>query len=91
MSNISLNSNEDNALKSVINPTHSVTVKSVSTTNAVALGLENVTNESKTTMFTDPTFTGTPTAPTATAGTNTTQLATTAFVQATVNTHDTLA
>ena len=28
-----------------------------------------------------PTFTGTPTAPTATAGTNTTQLATTAFVQ----------
>lgn len=29
-----------------------------------------------------PTFTGTPAAPTATAGTNTTQLATTAFVQA---------
>jgi microcystin-dependent protein len=29
-----------------------------------------------------PTFTGTPTAPTATAGTNTTQIATTAFVQA---------
>lgn len=29
-----------------------------------------------------PTFTGTPTAPTAAAGTNTTQIATTAFVQA---------
>ena len=32
-----------------------------------------------------PTFTGTPLAPTATAGTNTTQLATTAFVQAALN------
>lgn len=32
-----------------------------------------------------PAFTGTPTAPTATAGTNTTQIATTAFVQATTN------
>jgi len=31
--------------------------------------------------FDDPTFTGTPSAPTATAGTNTTQIATTAFVQ----------
>jgi len=31
-------------------------------------------------VFTSPTFTGTPTAPTAVAGTNTTQLATTAFV-----------
>ena len=33
-----------------------------------------------------PAFTGTPTAPTATAGTNTTQLATTAFVTAGINT-----
>jgi hypothetical protein len=32
-----------------------------------------------------PTFTGTPTAPTATAGTNTTQIATTAFVQSAVS------
>ena len=31
-----------------------------------------------------PTFTGTPTAPTATTGTNTTQIATTAFVQAAI-------
>ncbi|GHT04629.1 hypothetical protein FACS189423_07590 [Bacteroidia bacterium] len=45
-----------------------------------ALALNNVTNESKATMFTSPGFTGTPTAPTAGAGTNTTQLATTAFV-----------
>lgn len=33
----------------------------------------------------DPTFTGTPAAPTATAGTNTTQIATTAFVQTAVS------
>lgn len=43
--------------------------------------LGNVTNESKQTMFTSPEFTGTPTAPTANNGTNTTQIATTAFVQ----------
>lgn len=36
-----------------------------------------------------PTFTGTPLAPTATAGTNTTQLATTAFVAAAVTAYDT--
>jgi len=45
------------------------------------LGLENVTNESKATMFTDPAFTGTPTAPTAITSTDSTQVATTAFVQ----------
>lgn len=45
------------------------------------VGLGNVTNESKTTMFTSPTFTGTPLSTTATKGTNTTQIATTAFVQ----------
>ena len=44
------------------------------------VGLGNVTNESKATMFTSPVFTGTPTAPTAGPGTNTQQLATTAFV-----------
>lgn len=32
-----------------------------------------------------PTFTGTPTAPTATAGTNTTQIATTAFVKTAID------
>jgi hypothetical protein len=44
--------------------------------------LGNVTNESKATMFTNAALTGTPTAPTAALGTNTTQLATTAFVLA---------
>lgn len=44
------------------------------------VGLGNVTNESKATMFTSPAFTETPTAPTAAGGTNTTQIATTAFV-----------
>jgi hypothetical protein len=44
------------------------------------LALQNVTNESKATMFTSPTFTGTPTAPSAPATTDTTQVATTEFV-----------
>ncbi|MEC0167851.1 hypothetical protein [Paenibacillus graminis] len=57
-----------------------VTAASQMTAADIALG--NVTNESKTTMFISPAFTGTPTAPTASAGTNTTQLATTAFVEA---------
>jgi hypothetical protein len=49
---------------------------------ATMVGLGSVTNESKATMFTSPTFTGTPIAATATVGTNTTQIATTAFVLA---------
>lgn len=49
------------------------------------LSLDNVTNESKATMFTNAALTGTPTAPTAADGTNTTQIATTAFVQTTVS------
>ena len=48
---------------------------------ATNIGLENVTNESKETMFTDAALTGVPTAPTAAASTDTTQIATTAFVQ----------
>jgi hypothetical protein len=51
-------------------------------TTATDVGLENVTNESKATMFTDAALTGIPTAPTADVSTNTTQIATTAFVQA---------
>jgi hypothetical protein len=39
----------------------------------------------KTALFASPTFTGTPTAPTASAGTNTTQVATTAFVNTAAN------
>ncbi len=46
------------------------------------VGLGNVTNESKATMFTSAALTGTPTAPTAAIGTNSTQIATTAFVKA---------
>ena len=49
------------------------------------VGLGNVTNESKATMFKDPTFTGTPKAPTAPRGTSTTQIATTEFVQSAIN------
>lgn len=48
------------------------------------VGLGNVANESKTTMFTSPSFIGTPTAPTAAKGTSSQQLATTAFVQTTL-------
>lgn len=44
------------------------------------VGLGNVTNESKATMFTNPTFTGTITGVTPTTGDNSTKLATTAFV-----------
>lgn len=73
----------------LLTPTDSVTSVS-GKTGAVTLtsndvGLNNVTNESKATMFSSPTFTGSPTAPTATDGTNTTQVATTAFVTKAVN------
>jgi len=60
------------------NPTFTGTVSGVS---AAMVGLGNVTNESKATMFTNPTFTGIPAAPTAATSTDTTQIATTAFVQ----------
>lgn len=46
------------------------------------VGLGNVTNESKSTMFTDAALTGNPTAPTQTAGNNSTRIATTAYVMA---------
>lgn len=44
------------------------------------VGLGNVTNESKATMFASPIFTGTPQTTTAAKGTNTTQIASTAYV-----------
>jgi hypothetical protein len=59
-------------------PTFTGTVSGVTATH---VGLGNVTNESKATMFTSPTFTGTPVAPTAAVNTNSTQIATTAYVQ----------
>ena len=46
---------------------------------------ENIENESKEVMFTSPVFTGTPVAPTPTTGDNTTQIATTAFVKASID------
>jgi hypothetical protein len=60
------------------NPTFTGTVSGVT---AAHVGLGSVTNESKLTMFASPEFTGVPTAPTASAGTNTTQLATTQYVR----------
>ena len=50
-------------------------------TTAGDVGLGNVTNESKSTMFTNAALTGTPTAPTADVSDDTTQIATTAFVK----------
>jgi len=50
-------------------------------TTAGDVGLGNVTNESKATMFSSPAFTGNPTAPTQTSTNDSTRIATTAFVQ----------
>mgnify|MGYP001176104610 CR=1 FL=1 len=50
-------------------------------TTASDVGLGNVTNQSKSTMFTSPTFTGTPISTTPSANDNSTKIATTAYVQ----------
>ena len=47
--------------------------------------INNVTNESKATMFTSPVFTGVPTAPTAAQTVSNTQIATTAYVRAAIS------
>ncbi|HRR40395.1 MAG TPA: hypothetical protein P5244_04080, partial [Syntrophales bacterium] len=62
--------------------THTGNTSNPHSVTAAQVGLGNVTNESKATMFDSPDLTGTPTAPTASATTNTTQVATTAMVQA---------
>jgi hypothetical protein len=54
---------------------------STRTLTASDLSLGNVTNESKSTMFTSPTFTGTTAAPTPSADDDSTKIATTAYVQ----------
>jgi hypothetical protein len=54
------------------------TIRSGTTKSNV--GLSNVTNESKATMFSSAALTGNPTAPTQTAGNDSTRIATTAFV-----------
>jgi len=55
------------------------------TLTATDVNLGNVTNESKATMFTDSALTGTPTAPTASVDTDTTQVASTEFVKAQIS------
>ncbi|WP_273485162.1 hypothetical protein [Desulforamulus ruminis] len=70
-------------LLSPTSPVQSVAGKTGAVTlTAADVGLGNVTNESKTTLFASAALTGIPTAPTAAAATNTTQVATTAFVKA---------
>ncbi|EHS59463.1 hypothetical protein [Paenibacillus sp. Aloe-11] len=65
-----------------MSPVQSVAGKTgVVTLTKADVGLGNVTNESKATMFTNPALTGTPTAPTAAAATNNTQVATTGYVK----------
>lgn len=64
------------AVQSVAGKTGAVTL------SASDVGLSNVANESKATMLASAALTGVPTAPTAVANTNTTQIATTAFVKA---------
>lgn len=66
-------------MASTANP-HSVT--------AAQVGLGNVTNESKATMFTNAALTGNPTAPTAADGDNDTSIATTAFATKAVSNHN---
>ena len=53
--------------------------------SAAQVGLGNVTNESKETMFANAALTGVPTAPTASSENSSTQIATTEFVQAVVD------
>ena len=70
--------------KLLATPTDTVT-SVAGRTGAVTLsktdvGLGNVVNESKATMLTNAALTGTPTVPTAAKGTNTTQIASTAYV-----------
>ncbi|MGN0107810.1 MAG: hypothetical protein ACI4A5_08970 [Hominilimicola sp.] len=64
--------------------THSTTKGNPHNTSKADIGLGNVTNESKKTMFSSPEFTGKPKAPTAAAGTSTTQIATTEFVMSAI-------
>ena len=70
----------DLAEKAPLNrPTFTGTVSGITKS---MVGLGNVDNTSDATKFTSPALTGTPTAPTAALGTNTTQIASTAFVRA---------
>jgi hypothetical protein len=83
----------DGTTNVLINPDSSSVTSVNGRTGAVALtssdvGLANVTNESKATMFTNSALTGVPTCPTASIGTSTTQIATTNFVMTAIGTLD---
>ncbi|MDB4339222.1 hypothetical protein N9992_00175 [bacterium] len=67
------------ALGATSNQDSTATIRSGTT--AANVGLGNVTNESKATMFASPTFTGTTAAPTPSANDDSTKIATTAYVQ----------
>ena len=56
------------------------------TNQRITIGLGNVTNESKATMFASPALTGDPTAPTASSGDSSTTIANTEFVNIVLNT-----
>ena len=73
-------STELESLKIANTPTTSVGTPILLTWNSTTKGVESVPYATFAPTA-SPTFTGTPIAPTATAGTNTTQIATTAFVQ----------
>ncbi|MDU3410110.1 hypothetical protein [Clostridium sp.] len=76
----------DGTDKILINPIKSVAGRTgIVTLTKQDVGLNNVTNESKETMFTSPTFTGTAKSTTPTVGDNTTNIATTAFVKTAVD------
>ena len=67
------------ALGATSNQDSTSTIQSGTTKSNV--GLSNVTNESKATMFSSAALTGNPTAPTQAANNNSTRIATTAYVQ----------
>jgi hypothetical protein len=65
--------------------THTFNLPTASASNRGALSSTDWSTFNAKADLASPAFTGTPTAPTATAGTNTTQIATTAFVQSTIS------
>ena len=84
-SNISVSSGTISLSKS--NVTNALGFTPLSTTDTAAKATADASGNTITSTYAklaSPTFTGTPKAPTATAGTNTTQIATTAFVQTAV-------
>ncbi len=72
-------SSGDSAVTSVNGMTGNVTLRASDIKNASGISVQTVLDSKA--NYGSPTFTGTPKAPTAAAGTNTTQIATTAFVQ----------